>query len=460
MLKICLVLLFVSFCRLDAEIVSRQSPSQELTIDSRVPKIKLNDLTVDHVQNLLKKWNLHSVLGEKFSDLSFDGEILSLLKQEDIQIGDFPKALAVHWRKFWNKMEQVRKENGVSRHDAESDIDRNTFSKPNAQKMRRKLKTVSNTLIQAPSKGDISGYSGVAVKRQKAMISLGESGDVRIIRSADGTLEFHADRFFFNGDIIHNGKNFTSSGESFVGDGPCKKNGLNDFNYKFPQNGKTYALKVFCKDGKVSERCPDGHEGLYVIDPYATKETAQMIPMYCSQGWHLIARNTKNGPYLTTTANVPSGVLGVPSNLFDNGYIADAVRKHTSAFKYSDTLWQHLIKYEGTKISDFLAAQGGTYSGKAHSMYVRSSSTNMKWPGSSNVCNTGKHKNGCVVRWNYMPTSSFVTCNCNGHQTSEVAAYWDSNDEVRWAFTKGYGLYYKSSSGGTFAHGDGNAWVR
>jgi hypothetical protein len=244
-------------------------------------------------------------------------------------------------------------------------------------------------------------------------------------RYADNTATCDATTTSLHGSVRYRNHRFegcTAAGWAFLG------GGLNDGS---STNNPAETCKTLHAD------FPDLDTGSYFLDPDGTGPIAA-FSAYCEMdmaggGWTLVGRKPVNSstPTLANTGAV--GTLSSPTQ--------------STPAKLSDTLWNALIRTDGTRI---VVESGYTMYSEPWALF-RTTAANPAFKGST----VGT---GCVVSYSKNP-NGWYPCQNNGYCGGDVLGHWGTvdggNDEIRWETASGCGIY---TSGGP--NRGGTAWVR
>jgi len=130
-----------------------------------IPDRRLQDFSIDDVQELLGDWNLQDAFGTYFARLQIDGDMLhNDLKPEHIDLGACADANGAHVSKLFRKLKSLKSADGEL----------------SLQKDARKSRQLSET--------SAAKKSGLRIASNESSIVLGQNGDVVLSRTPDAGL--------------------------------------------------------------------------------------------------------------------------------------------------------------------------------------------------------------------------------------------------------------------------------
>ena len=135
---------------------------------------RLDEWTVQDVQEVLKANNLGPFLGPGFEENLIDGNMLQLLDRKTLLPQDFPTAKPFHWTKFWALLNALK---DSSNRDSETfEVSPQGDGAEPALHRRRRL---------AGGDGD---FSGIHINKENAAVIFGKDQDAAIKRTGDKQL--------------------------------------------------------------------------------------------------------------------------------------------------------------------------------------------------------------------------------------------------------------------------------
>lgn len=161
---------------------------------------------------LLDDWNLREEFGSEFAERNYDGYTLTQVTKSDID-AEFPDSTPFQRRALWGRIQDLFR----------------------AERLSRRLQKGSK-----PKPADLSGYIGLNVRRDNALLTLGAKDDIVIFRGKDGGLTFRAPKGvdFVTPKLTQNGKQLSSGsplGNLVIG---CADENFMEFNPKANINEK------------------------------------------------------------------------------------------------------------------------------------------------------------------------------------------------------------------------------
>lgn len=155
--------------------------------DASTQNKRLADLDADELELLLRSWRLDTVFARGFKANNYDGDVLKHLVGMQIPADlpslqpKFPNADVMQWKKLQEKVSDVISSGGIVdlselqiMSEEESDNDHRQLAEDAA-----------------------SEFSGIQILKRKAMVSMGPSGDISLMRKGNASLHVDTESVSF-----------------------------------------------------------------------------------------------------------------------------------------------------------------------------------------------------------------------------------------------------------------------
>mmetsp|Transcript_25739 Transcript_25739/g.38030 ORF Transcript_25739/g.38030 Transcript_25739/m.38030 type:complete len:1052 (-) Transcript_25739:33-3188(-) len=178
----------------------------------------LDDFSVEEVTDWLTEHNLGTAFAETFEELQYDGDVLAnFLKPHEVSLTDFPGATRAHLGKLFDRIGKFSRA-GVAARRLEEDS-------ANVQSGRRLSK----------SSGTQSAASGIRILHNNSVISMGETGDVELVRAGPDRLATEDELYVQGVDVVRAAEGLSGGGVAWDFSHPASRHFLrSDTNFQFP----------------------------------------------------------------------------------------------------------------------------------------------------------------------------------------------------------------------------------